>query len=67
MRGTNAAVVGILGAALYDPVWVGAVHGRADFALAAAGFVLLLAGRAPPLLVVVATALASLFLAVAAG
>lgn len=67
MRGTNAAVVGILGAALYDPVWVGAVHGRTDFALAAAGFVLLLAGRAPPLLVVVATALASLLLAAASG
>jgi chromate transporter len=63
MRGTNAAVVGILAAALYDPVWIGAVHDRWDFALAAAGFVLLTVGRAPPLAVVLATALAALALA----
>jgi chromate transporter len=63
MRGTNAAVVGILAAALYDPVWIGAVHDQWDFALAAAGFVLLTAGRAPPLAVVLATALAALALA----
>ena len=31
MQGANAAVVGLLGAALYDPVWTGAVHGRVDF------------------------------------
>lgn len=59
MRGINAAVVGLLGAALYDPVWVSAVRSRADFALALAGFVLLNAWRAPPLLVV--------FLSAAAG
>jgi chromate transporter len=52
LRGTNAAVVGLLGAALYDPVWTRAVLGRADFAIAAAGFVLLVAWRAPPLSVV---------------
>jgi chromate transporter len=63
MRGTNAAVVGILGAALYDPVWVSAVQDRWDFALAAAGFVLLTVARAPPLAVVLATALAALALA----
>jgi chromate transporter len=63
MRGTNAAVVGILAAALYDPVWVSAVHDRWDFALAAAGFVMLTVGRAPPLVVVLATALAALALA----
>ncbi len=52
MRGTNAAVVGILAAALYDPVWTSAVRGSADFAIVAAGFVLLTVWRAPPLLVV---------------
>jgi chromate transporter len=52
MRGTNAAVVGILGAALYNPVWTSAVTGPADFAIAAAGFVLLTVWRLPPLAVV---------------
>lgn len=60
MRGVNAAVVGLLGAALYDPVWISAVHGRADFAVALAGFVLLIAWRAPPLLVVLLSAAAGI-------
>jgi chromate transporter len=58
MRGVNAAVVGVLSAALYSLVWVSAVQGPADFAIAAVGFVLLMAWRAPPLLVVVFTAAA---------
>jgi chromate transporter len=58
MRGVNAAVVGVLGAALYSLVWVSAVQGPADFAIAAVGFVLLMAWRAPPLVVVVFTAVA---------
>jgi chromate transporter len=58
MRGTNAAVVGLLGAALYSPVWTSAVQGPADFTVAAAGFVLLVAWRASPLLVVALAALA---------
>ena len=41
MRGTNAAVVGILGAALYNPVWTSAVLTPRDFAVALAGFLLL--------------------------
>lgn len=65
MRGTNAAVVGLLGAALYAPVWTGAVLGPADFAIAAAGFVLLVAWRAPPLLVVALSALAGTALGLA--
>ncbi|HSI41070.1 MAG TPA: chromate efflux transporter, partial [Xanthobacteraceae bacterium] len=52
MRGANAAVVGILGSALYQPVWTGAVHGPGDFALALAGFLLLTMWRVPPVLVV---------------
>ena len=60
MRGTNAAVVGLLGAALYNPVWTSAVQSPVDFAIAATGFVLLIAWRAPPLLVVVLSALAGI-------
>jgi chromate transporter len=58
MRGVNAAVVGVLGAALYSLVWVSAVQSPADFAIAAVGFVLLMAWRAPPLVVVLFTAAA---------
>jgi chromate transporter len=51
--GVNAAVVGILAAALYQPVWVGAVRGRVDVVIAAAAFALLQGLRAPPLAAVV--------------
>ncbi|UGY13960.1 chromate efflux transporter [Bradyrhizobium septentrionale] len=60
MRGVNAAVVGVLGAALYDPVWTSSVHRPLDFGIALAGFVLLTAWRAPPLLVVVVCAAAGI-------
>lgn len=53
MRGANAAVVGILGAALYNPVFTSAVLSPLDFALAAGGFVLLVVWKAPPWVVVV--------------
>jgi chromate transporter len=56
MRGANAAVVGILGAALYDPVWRSAVLGPLDFAMALAGFLALIAWKAPPWAVVLALA-----------
>lgn len=52
MRGANAAVVGILAAAFYNPVWVGAVLSPFDFGLALAGFLLLLILRTPPWIVV---------------
>jgi chromate transporter len=52
IRGINAAVVGLLGAALYNPLWVSSVKTSGDFAIALVGFVLLTAWRAPPLLVV---------------
>jgi chromate transporter len=63
MRGINAAVVGILGGAFYDPVWASSVKTRADFGVALVGFVLLILWRAPPLLVVVIGALAGVALA----
>jgi chromate transporter len=52
MAGVNATVVGLLGAALYDPVWTSAVHNRPDFAVVLVGFMLLVVWRASPLLVV---------------
>ena len=58
LAGVNAAVVGILGAALYDPVWAGAIHSRADFCLALAAYGLLVVGRVPPVAVVAFCAVA---------
>lgn len=58
MAGTNAAVVGILAGALYDPLWTGAVADRFDVVIAAAGFVLLSVFRAPAIVVVIALGLA---------
>lgn len=52
MRGANAAVVGLLGLALYDPVFTSAVGGPLDFALALAGFVALVSWKVPPWMVV---------------
>lgn len=53
IAGVNAAVVGLLGAALYDPVWTSAVRGPVDLAIALVGFTLLVAWRVSPLLVVI--------------
>jgi chromate transporter len=63
MRGINAAVVGLLGAALYNPVWTTSVNGPADFGLALVGFVLLTVWQAPPLIVVAVTAIGGVALA----
>jgi chromate transporter len=52
MRGANAAVVGILAAALYAPVAVNALQSPRDFALALTGFLLLTAWRVPPWMIV---------------
>jgi chromate transporter len=52
IAGVNAAVVGLLGAALYDPVWTSAVRGSVDVAIAVVGFTLLAAWRVSALLVV---------------
>jgi chromate transporter len=63
MRGVNAAVVGLLGAALYNPVWTSSVQAPGDFAVALFGFVLLTAWRAPPLVVVIVSAIGGVLLA----
>ncbi len=56
LMGVNAAVVGLLLAALYDPVWTGAIAAPEDFALAAAALALLAFWKTPPWLVVLLTA-----------
>jgi chromate transporter len=58
LRGINAAVVGILLAALYNPVWISAIAAPRDFALGLAAFGVLAFWRWPPWLVVGLTALA---------
>jgi chromate transporter len=63
MRGVNAAVVGLLGAALYNPLWTSSVRTPGDFGIALAGFVLLNAWRVPPLVVVILSALGGIVLA----
>ncbi len=67
MRGVNAAVVGLLGAALYNPVWTSSVRAPGDFAIALAGFVLLTVWRAPPLVVVIVSAAGGVLLALVNG
>jgi len=62
MRGVNAAVVGILGAALYNPVFTSAVKTPPDLAVALVGFALLIAWRAPPLVVVIVSAVGGIAL-----
>ena len=57
LRGVNAAVVGLLGAALYSPVWTSAILGPADLMLGLAAFGLLMFWKVPPWLVVILTAL----------
>ena len=63
-RGISAAVVGLLLAALYNPVWTSAVHTREDFGLALAVFALLALWKWPPWLVVVLSALGGQVIAV---
>jgi chromate transporter len=58
LRGINAAVVGLLLAALYQPVWTSAIHGPADVGLALAALGLLAFWKAPAWLVVVLAAAA---------
>lgn len=55
--GANAAVVGLLAAALYRPIWTGAIESAADVAVAVAGLALLVVGRFPPIAVVLLAAI----------
>ncbi|TCQ99378.1 chromate efflux transporter [Neorhizobium sp. JUb45] len=62
MRGANAAVVGVLGAALYNPVWTSSVLTPVDFAKALSGFLLLVVWRTSPWIVVVLMAAVTVLL-----
>jgi chromate transporter len=59
LKGVNAAVVGLLLAALYNPVWTSAIHAPADFALGITAFLLLALWAVPPWLVVILGATAA--------
>jgi chromate transporter len=60
LAGVNAAVVGLLAAALYDPVWISAVHDAKDFVIVLIAFTLLVAARWPALAIVAWCVIASL-------
>jgi chromate transporter len=60
MRGVNAAVVGLLAAALYNPLWIQTVHTPVDIVVALLGFLLLAVWRLPPLLIVLGGAFAGM-------
>jgi chromate transporter len=63
LAGVNAAVVGLLLAALYRPVWTSAIFGLGDVVLAVLALLLLTAARVPPWLVVILGALVTQALA----
>ena len=60
LRGVNAAVVGLLLAALYKPVWTSAIFAPADFAIGVVAFLLLALWAVPPWLVVILGAAAAM-------
>jgi chromate transporter len=67
LNGINAAVVGLLLAALYNPVWTSAIFGPRDFAIGITAFLMLALWAVPPWLVVILGALATALLAAVFG
>jgi chromate transporter len=63
LSGINCAVVGLLLAAFFDPVWTSAITSRADFGLALVAFAMLVFWRVPPWLVVVIAAIGGALIA----
>jgi chromate transporter len=55
--------VGLLGAALYSPIWTSAVQGPHDNAVTLVGLILLVAWKAPPVVVVAVSALGGVLVA----
>lgn len=66
LMGVNAGVVGLLLAALYQPVWTSAIHTPADFGLALVALLALMFWKVPPWLVVIGSALLGGVLEIAA-
>jgi chromate transporter len=65
LAGVNAAVVGVLGAALYNPIWTSAILTARDFAIALIAFVLLERWRTPPIIIVIFCVVAAVTMALA--
>ena len=65
--GINASVVGILLAALYQPIWTSAVQSAQDFAIGLIAFVALMYWRTPPWLVVIFSGLLYWFISFLVG
>ena len=63
LAGVNAAVVGLLLAALYDPVWTAGITSAGDFALGVGAFLLLFMWKTPPWLVVILCAIGGAIIA----
>jgi chromate transporter len=62
LMGVNAAVVGLLAAAFWQPLWLGTVHRGSDLAFAALALLLLTVGRVPPWAVVLVAGVAGYLL-----
>jgi len=56
LRGINASVVGVLIAALFQPLWTNTIHSASDFWIALVAFSLLALAKVQPWIVVVGTA-----------
>ena len=67
LAGVNASVVGLLLAALYQPVWASAILAPADLALALVAFLLLVVWRIGPWIIVILTALGGAMLSQMTG
>lgn len=67
LTGVNAAVVGLLLAALYQPVWTSAIQGPSDFGLALVALVALMFWKWPPWLVVASCGTAGWLLSLASS
>ena len=67
LAGVNAAIVGLLLAALCTPVWTSAIFAPADFAIGIVAFLPLVMWRVPPWLVVVLGAATASIVAVIPG
>lgn len=64
LLGVNAAVVGLLLAALYQPVWTSAIHAPQDFGLALVALIALMFWKLPPWLLVIGSGVAGWLLSV---
>jgi chromate transporter len=64
LMGVNAAVVGILISALYDPIWTNSILSTIDFSVAAILFSMLVFWKLPPWIIVVTGAMSGLLITV---